>query len=268
MRFFRISFYLIGFLSFIIWSFDSIYVYFYGKPVLVHTYFKTHTLSLQEKKILKKEVKFYQKLNTEYQSYFEHRLAEFINNYQFIGRGGYVVTSKTKVIIGSVYVMMTFGMRKYLTNVFDKIVVYPSQFHSKAHNRNHKGEFNFRYKTVVFSWEDFVNGIAIDNNNLHLGVHEFTHTLSFHGKISKDYSAKVFNMMHQEILSYVKIPENAAKIKSKNYFRKYAYTNGLEFMAVMMEYFFESPIEFQERFPELYLKVVKMINYKSFSNLQ
>ena len=268
MHFFRFSFYLIGFLSFIIWIFDSVYVYFYGKPVLVHSYFRKKSLSLQQKMLLKEQVKFYKKLDVEYQKYFEHRLADFIDAYQLIGRHGYVITDETKVLIGSVYIMMTFGMRNYLTNVFEKIVLYPSQFRSNAHNRNHKGEFNFRYKTIVFSWKDFTNGIVVENDNLHLGVHEFMHALSFHGRISKDYSAKVFNKMHKEILSFVKTPENIKKIKSENYFRKYAYTNSLEFMAVMMEYFFESPIEFQERFPELYIKVVKMINYKSFSNWQ
>jgi len=267
-RFFRVSFYLIGFLSFIIWSLDAVYVFFYGKPVLVHSYFRKKTLTFQQQIILRNQVEFYKKLSVARQHSFEHRLADFIETYQFIGRGGYEVTDETKVVIGAVYVMMTFGMRKYLTTVFNKIVVYPSQFHSKAHNRKHKGEFNFRYKTIVFSWEDFVRGAAVENDNLNLGVHEFTHTLSFHGKISKDYSAKNFNKMHQEILKYIKTPENAKKIISKNYFRKYAYTNSLEFMAVMMEYFFESPVEFQERFPELYFKVVKMINYKSFSNLK
>ena len=268
MYFFRIGFYLISVVSFVIWGFDAVYAYIFGKPIFVHSYFRKKTLSLEQKAILEAHVNFYKKLNPEYKNYFEHRLADFINTYQFIGRDSYVITNETKVIIGSVYIMMTFGMRKYLTNVFNKIIVYPSQFHSRAHNRSHKGEFNFRYKAIVFSWEDFVNGIAIENDNLHLGVHEFTHTLSFHGKISKDYSAKVFNKMHREILEYVKTPENAKKIKSSNYFRKYAYTNSLEFMAVMMEYFFESPIEFQERFPELFLKVVKMINYKYSLSLQ
>lgn len=268
MRYFRFSFYLVGFLYFIIWGIDVIYVYFYGKPVLVHSYLKKKKLLPVQKQLLEKEVSFYQNLNTEYQAYFEHRLVEFIDTYQFVGRKGYEVTNETKVLIGAVYVMMTFGMRKYLTSVFDKIVIYPTQFHSKAHNRNHKGEFNYRYRAIVFSWEDFVKGRNSKNDNLNLGVHEFTHTLSFHGRISKDYSAKVFNKMHQEILSYIKTPENAKKIKSENYFRKYAYTNSLEFMAVMMEYFFETPTEFQERFPELYQKVVKMINYKSFSNLK
>lgn len=266
MQLFKLGFYFVGFISFLLWNFDALFVYFFGKPIFIHTYFYKKTLNEQQKVILKEQVGFYQKLNHEHQVSFEHRLAEFIENYEFIGRGGYQIIDETKIVIGAVYVMLTFGMRKYRTNVFNKIIVYPKQFHSKAHDRNHKGEFNYRYKTIAFSWEDFVNGIAIENDNLHLGVHEFTHSLSFHGKISNDYSAKVFNKMHKEILLYVKTPENVLKIKSKNYFRKYAFTNSLEFIAVMMEYFFESPIEFQKHFPELYNKVVKMINYKSFLN--
>ena len=128
----------------------------------------------------------YSMLNPSHKKYFEHRLATFMESYQFIGRGGYEVTDETKITIGAVYVMMTFGMRKYITNVFDKIVVYLSEFFSKAHGRNHKGEFNFRYRTIVFSWDDFLSGLAEKEDNLNLGVHEFTHVLSFHGKISND----------------------------------------------------------------------------------
>lgn len=266
MHLLRIGFYFVGILSLIVWVFDTVYDYLFGKPIFVHTYYKKKNLSFEEKSILEKQVVFYKKLNKEYQKYFEHRLADFISNYEFIGRGGYIITTETKIIIGSVYVMMTFGMRKYLTNVFERIVVYPEHFRSKPHDRNHKGEFNYRYKTVVFSWKDFIEGILIENDNLNLGIHEFSHVLSFHGRISKDYSAKVFYKKHKEIIKYILIPEKAIEIKSKNFFRSYAYTNSLEFIAVMMEYFFESPEEFQKCFPELYLKVVKMINYKSFSN--
>lgn len=266
MRFFRFSYYIIGILTFIIWIVDALYVSLYGNPMLIHAYYKIKTLTPYQKKLMQERVKFYSMLNPSHKKYFEHRLATFMESYQFIGRGGYEVTDETKITIGAVYVMMTFGMRKYITNVFDKIVVYPSEFFSKAHSRNHKGEFNFRYKTIVFSWDDFLSGLAEKEDNLNLGVHEFTHVLSFHGKISNDYSAKIFNKMHSEVLSYIKTPENAKKIQANKYFRSYAFTNSYEFIAVMMESFFESPKEFKMRFPELYVMVVKMINYKAFSN--
>ncbi|WP_410603855.1 zinc-dependent peptidase, partial [Bacillus sp. SIMBA_008] len=46
------------------------------------------------------------------------------------------------------------------------------------------------------------------------------------------------------------------------YFREYAYTNKFEFLAVILEHFFETPEIFKREFPELYLNVKTMINFK------
>jgi Mlc titration factor MtfA (ptsG expression regulator) len=51
-------------------------------------------------------------------------------------------------------------------------------------------------------------------------------------------------------------------IAKLNYFRLYAYTNQYEFIAVILEYFFETPREFKQKLPELYGMVKKMINFK------
>ena len=262
----RITILIVGILAFILRGFDALYAYVFKKTIFTHFYLKKRKLSTAQLSILAREVKFYQQLSKQEKLYFEHRLFKFIERYQIIGRSDFKVSDEVKILIGSVYIMMTFGMRKYLTEVFDKVIVYPSEFTSISHQRKHKGEFNFQYKVVVFSWEDFIKGIAIENDNLHLGVHEFTHALSFHGKKSKDYSASVFYKMHQEILQEIQRPKKRVAIQNAAYFRSYAFTNNLEFMAVVMEYFFESPIEFKNRFPELYAKIVKMLNYKDFSS--
>lgn len=46
-----------------------------------------------------------------------------------------------------------------------------------------------------------------------------------------------------------------------NFFRAYAFENQYEFVAVLLEHFFESPSEFKLQFPEIYIKVKLMINY-------
>ncbi len=46
------------------------------------------------------------------------------------------------------------------------------------------------------------------------------------------------------------------------YFRIYAFTNQFEFLAVILENYFETPLEFQKRFPDLYKKVGLMLNMK------
>jgi hypothetical protein len=34
------------------------------------------------------------------------------------------------MLIAGTYVMLTFGMRKYLITLFDKIIIYPSSYYS------------------------------------------------------------------------------------------------------------------------------------------
>ena len=265
----RINSLLISFFSKLKWRDGIFSAYDYVKSFFITPLLgKEHELSSCEKLVLQHQIPFYQKLSKEQQMLFEKRLAIFLDIYTFIGRKGYVITSETKVCIGSVYIMMTLGMREYLTKVFDKIIVYPCEFFSKAHQRNHKGEFNFSCRALVFSWKDFIAGFSIEDDNVNLGVHEFMHALSFHGKVSKDYSAHLFDAMYNDILAYVMKPAIVHKIRLENYFRAYAFTNSYEFMAVMMENFFESPIEFKKRFPRLFAKVVRMLNYKAVLNLQ
>ncbi|NJM80811.1 MAG: zinc-dependent peptidase [Flavobacterium sp.] len=59
----------------------------------------------------------------------------------------------------------------------------------------------------------------------------------------------------------VKHPSNYSRLLNSNYFRIYAYTNEFEFIAVILEHFFETPKQFKEEFPQLFEKVKTMINF-------
>jgi Mlc titration factor MtfA (ptsG expression regulator) len=56
------------------------------------------------------------------------------------------------VLIAATFVMLTFGMRHYLIDVFDKIIIYPQPYFSTI-KEYHKGEFNPGMKLLVFSWK-------------------------------------------------------------------------------------------------------------------
>lgn len=254
---------LLGFLGAGINVVESIYVYVFNKPIFVHLYLVKKKLPKKKKQFLKENISFYNKLNHKYKSYFEHRLTKFIRTYDFVERDGFQLTPEAKVLIASSYVKLTFGMRKYLTTTFNKIVVYPNSFYSIITKQYHKGEFNPAFKIIVFSWEDFLLGDAILNDNLNLGIHEFTHALTFHGRKSKDVSARIFYNVFKEITNFMNSKENFEAIKKSNYFREYALTNKLEFVAVIMEHFFETPDDLQQKFPKLYKRIEVMLNYKS-----
>lgn len=254
---------LVLFSAIILDTIEHYYLMAFNKPVYVHLYLSPRRLSDVEKQILINKIAFYTKLSDQRKKYFEHRVATFIKSYQFIPKEDLVVTDEMKVMIAATAVKLTFGMRKYIVDVFDKIIIYPEPYYSTINDAWHKGEFNPRMKAIVFSWVDFIEGYDYANDNLNLGLHEFAHAIHLHGLKNSDASSLQFAKMYVQIRAYIEVPELAAKLISSDYFRVYAYTNHFEFIAVILEHFFETPRQFEEEHPELFEKVRKMINFSS-----
>ncbi|MFY0630418.1 MAG: zinc-dependent peptidase [Flavobacteriaceae bacterium] len=258
----RYALHSIGILELVILLIESFTLYFFNSSAFTHFYIRKKKLSIQQKKILEENILFYQRLDAKHQECFEHRLATFIRNYKFIGRDKLVITSGTRVMIGASYVMLTFGNRRYMTDVFNKIIVYPDIFLSQVNQRKHKGEFNPKYKVVVFSWKHFLEGNAIKDDNLNLGIHEFTHILHVNSIKNRDVHSLVFRRGYRELINYIQ--ENKAVKKeliASAYFREYAFENQYEFMAVLLENFIETPKEFKSKFPRIYRRIKKMLNF-------
>ncbi|SFA77558.1 hypothetical protein SAMN05660845_0479 [Flavobacterium swingsii] len=250
------------FIAFIYTVAEDNYGLLFNKPFYVHFYPNVKSLSANQFYILKKQFNYYNTLPDNKKKYFEHRVATFIKKYKFIGNEGFVITDEVRILIASTSVMLTFGMRNYLYSNIDKIIVYPKEYYSTIGEVYHKGEFNPRMRAIVFSWHDFKEGFEITNDNLNLGIHEFAHVLHFHGLKSDDASAVIFSRMYNQIQKEVNHPVNREKLINSEYFRIYAYTNQFEFLAVILEYYFESPDLFEQEFPQLYSNVGKMLNNK------
>ena len=240
---------------------EPAYVLMFNKPLYLYFYPIPKKLDSKQKEILNKEFPFYRELSAKRKVYFEHRIKAFLENYKFIGND-IEITQEIQIMISGTYVMLTFGMRRFLVERFNKIVVYRTQYFSKVNQEFHKGEYNPMMKAVVFSWEDFILGHQNSNDNVNLGLHEFSHVLHFHAMKSNDPSASIFFDEFNAIAKYYSDDELFLELVAKGYFREYAYENQFEFLAVVLEHFFESPEIFKNEFPELYGRVVKMINFK------
>jgi hypothetical protein len=250
------------FLFFFRLIFEPLYVFVFNKPFYIHWYPFKRNLSPVQRDTLRREYIFYQKLTAKRKQFFEHRMAAFMAKYKFFGRENFVVTDQSKVLIAATYVMLTFGMRHYLIDVFDKIIIYPEPYFSTINQEYHKGEFNPAVKALVFSWKDFEQGYRFKSDNRNLGLHEFAHALYFHGLKGKDQSSVVFSSAYVKIQEYLIQPYILDELVASNYFRIYAYTNQVEFLAVILEHFFETPQIFKKEFPDLYSNVMNMINFK------
>jgi Mlc titration factor MtfA (ptsG expression regulator) len=248
------------FLFFSFYVIEIIYLRNYKKPLVVFANVNFYQLQESQKQILTQNFQFYKQLKPKYKRYFEHRIANFINTYEFVGRD-ISVTEEMKVTIAGTAIMLTFGMRDYLNPLFKRIIIFPDIYYSDQTENYHKGEFNPRLESIVFSWKHFKEGIEITNDNLNLGLHEFTHAFHIHSLKSDKATAVLFNESLQNLFKVVSNPQLKEQLITSGFLRDYAYENQFEFVAVLLEYFFESPQEFKSKFPSIFLKVKHMINY-------
>jgi Mlc titration factor MtfA (ptsG expression regulator) len=232
----------------------------FNKPLFLFWNPILKTIDPKDKAFLRKEFPFYANLSDKKKSYFEHRIYCFINHFNFEGKQ-IVITHQMKVLIAGTYIMLTFGMRRYLVELFENIIINPSVYYSVINDEYHKGEYNPRARAVVFSWEDFLRGHRT-KDNINLGLHEFAHVLHYNSRKSRDPNAIIFFDEFSEIEKYFDNDKLKNEIRQKEYFREYAYTNKFEFLAVIFEHFFETPEIFQKEFPELFEHVKSMINYQ------
>ncbi|EDP97800.1 hypothetical protein KAOT1_21597 [Kordia algicida OT-1] len=219
-----------------------------------------NTFTEQQRAVVSKEISFYNKLTPKQQRVFEHRVLRFIDYHTFVGRENLIVTERMQLLIASTAIMITFGFSRYLLSRFETILVYPQHYFSNVTQQFHKGEANPSYKTIVFSWEDFQEGIKIEDDNLNLGIHELTHAVHFSFLTERSYSAKLF-LKHYKLLLISLTDKTAQKRLIKmNYLREYAFENQYEFLSVLVEHFFETPEEFREKLPTIYHRVKLMLN--------
>lgn len=218
-------------------------------------------LPLSRKRVLE-TYPFYHQLSFKYKKQFEHRVATFIADKDFRNRYQGDVTAHQLVLISCVACRLSFGRRNYLYPMLNTVLLFPKAFMSPTNRAMHKGEFNPLAKVLAISWDDFKEGMDITTDNLHLGLHEFTHVMHFESDRSNDIDAVRFKKYTNKILRELMKPEVRSKLDQTQFFRAYAFTNQYEFMAVLSEYFFESNTEFKSAFPVLYGHINKALLYK------
>ena len=216
--------------------------------------------SENQRAIVAKEISFYTKLTLKEQRVFEHRVLRFTRYHTFVGREGLFVTERMQLLISATAIMITFGYNRYLFSKFETILVFPEHYFSTITEEYHKGEANPSYRTIVFSWEDFEEGIKIEDDNLNLGIHEFTHALHFSFLTERSYSASHFLKNYKLLLLSLRNKDAQKRLIEMKYLREYGFENQYEFLSVLIEQFFETPEEFRSKLPAIYNRVKIMLN--------
>lgn len=239
---------------------EIIYQRKYKKPLFVFAQLFTKKVSLHHQSILVEHFSFYRRLKPKYKRFFDHRVRRFIEKTQFESLS-LLIDEEMKVLIAATHVKLTFGLRDYMNPLIKTIYIHPDIYFSEETQQYHKGEFNPKLKAIVLSWKHFYEGIAITNDKLNLGLHEFTHALHIKSMQNDKTSHVLFKEELESMYRAMENTELKAKLLDSGIIRDYAFTDQYEFVAVLLEHFFESPEELKTYFPGVYTKLKQMINF-------
>lgn len=208
--------------------------------------------------LLKQKNPYFQNLSSGGRERFVDRVFKFMEDKNFIGREGLVVTDEIRILISASAVQLTFGLKDYTISHLHTINVFPRAFYSKFFETSFKG-LTTQGGILSLSWDDFKEGYCDDHDKINLGLHELAHALNIdldEDGIFDDHFADCF-------ASWKTIAANDFEKLQKGeiaFLRKYGGRSMHEFFAVCIEHFFELPSEFKKTLPQLYWNLAFMLN--------
>ncbi len=230
----------------------------YSRTWLSRNPFIGRDLQSNYHQLLHSNFKFYRALPAQSQKLFRRRIRVFLRKRTFHGRDGLIVTEEMKVLLSASAVKITFGLDHFVFDTFNNIFIYPEAYYSKNTGNMHKGETH-PVGAVVFSWKDFLHGIENEEDNLNLGLHEFSHAFVLELK-NGNIPDEVLTEHFLELKTVIFKPEVRKLVVEHGYLRAYAEENYMEFFAVCIESYFETPDQFAAQMPVVYRQFCKMLN--------
>lgn len=200
-------------------------------------------------------------LSSQYQNIFLERCLQFISEKEIIVGEKFDLSNKSIALIAASAVQLTIGLNTWNLSYFTKIIVYPSDFESNPNGLMYRGETNLN-GFIKLSWASFIHGYKTSDDNINLGLHEFSHALRFNSirGHTQDYFVEHYfcAWLAEANQAYYDLRNNRQSI-----FRKYGGTNINEFISVCIEHYFESPDEIKCTYPKLYYATAILLNQKT-----
>jgi Mlc titration factor MtfA (ptsG expression regulator) len=226
------------------------------------------------KEPLSQHIEFYNKLSDADKPLFEQKVAAFLDAVRIEGVE-LEVTDTDRIMVAASAVIPIFGFKDWTYRNVTNVLLYPDTFNKEFQfegndERNIMGMVGSGYMNgqMILSRNALIKGFSKQSGKENTGIHEFVHLLDKtdgatdgvpEGFLPDEYIKPWVSMMHQEIH---KIEKGNSDINP------YASTNEAEFFAVVSEYFFEKPDQFEAKHPELYQLLSKTFGQDPAANQQ
>jgi hypothetical protein len=224
-----------------------------------HTKLFKNRLSLDQVNILTRYSRYYRHLPERLKAYYEDRMLSFIGDKEFITKGDLALTEDKQLLVADSAVKLTFGLRMYRFEQFEKIIFFKGEFYSDFSHSLNKGETN-PAGAIVFSWKDLEESDLKEADGINLGLHEFAHALMVQNLGPQGYDDEYFLDKIVGFEDFYNNYEMLADVREHHLFREYAFKNKMEFFAICCEQFFEVPDKMKAGLPRLYELLCSMLN--------
>lgn len=215
-------------------------------------------LKKEDEALLLQHCPFYQGLTAQQKVKFQARMIKFICMKQFQTKAGLKLSNEMVLLISAAAIQLTFGLSDYRFLHFDRIIIYPEKFYSEQLQQFHLGQTH-SHGHLSFSWKHLLSGYENAHDNINLGLHEFAHALFLNHVAGKkeDYHFETAfeNWKQQGSVDYFELKRNDSP-----YLRSYAQANFMEFFAVCVECFFETPDQLAYHHPSIHKSLKDLLN--------
>lgn len=210
-----------------------------------------------DKELLLNHVSYYTKLAPEGRLKFEALVTEFLNDVRIEGVG-ITIEPLDGLLVASSAIIPIFGFEHWKYQNISSVLLYPDTFNQdfqfEGGERSILGMVGtgFMNGQMILSRSALRQGFSAAAGKENTAIHEFVHLLDKSDGATDGIPENL--MPHQYIIPWVKmIHQEIARIEQgRSDINPYAITNEAEFFAVVSEYFFEKPEQFNDKHPELY----------------
>ena len=218
------------------------------------------------KSILQEKVRFYRNLNPAEKIRFEQSVARFLSQVTITGIK-IEVDDTDRLLVASSAVIPLFGFPGWEYRNLNEVLLYGGNFNPDFENHHHVANNTLgmvgsgaMHRMMILSKPSLHRGFSDQHSKHNVGIHEFVHLLDkADGEI--DGIPEIF-FKEPYIIPWIKlVQKEIKKIKTEDSdIDPYGATNESEFLGVISEYFFNQPLLFKKKHPDLYQTLSKIFN--------
>jgi Mlc titration factor MtfA (ptsG expression regulator) len=218
------------------------------------------------REILQRRMPYYGRLPRDLQRQLQGHIQVFIAEKAFRGCDGMEISDEVRVTIAAQACLLLLNRKAHYFPSLHQVLVYPGAFVVERlrpepsgilqeERRALSGE-SWTHGQVILSWEDALEGAAIDDDGRNVVIHEFAHQLDQQKGYAngapwlgrRDRYPRWSQVLAREFASL----QQRAQMGEPSLFSYYGATNPAEFFAVISEVFFEQAGAMASLHPELY----------------